>query len=451
MSVATTLSREDCEALSARVFEFLSASTRAQVNIGSNARSTSEFARGDTHLASAVPSVGASLAVEVNGRRARGQTNQLDDSGLRSLAAETEALARETSFEFRSFPKPQTYPEGPQIAFDSTIAAMPGESQAALVHRAIEAAETAGLVAAGDVHVEARSRSVRTTEGFFGYERSTYGEFSVTARSRDHRGSGWAWSGFEDWDRVDTAAVIARAVDLAERSADPVAIEPGRYTVILEPAAVAALIAPIAGSPTAYWDARAADAGTTVFSKDPLGTNKIGLQMIDRRLGMVSSPWDPDRPASTIGVFWDPIPGPVVWFEGGVLRNLAYSVDYAREKGRQPVINPGGLRLTADGAPQTLEELIASTRRGVWVNRLSHIAVMDHRTILLTGTTRDGTFLIENGEITKPIKNFRFTESPFFVLNQLEAWGEPVRASRFVVAPRLKLRDFNFTSLTDAI
>lgn len=76
---------------------------------------------------------------------------------------------------------------------------------------------------------------------------------------------------------------------------------------------------------------------------------------------------------------------------------------------------------------------------------------MDRLTLLLTGATRDGTFLIENGKITKPIKNFRFTESPFFVLNKLDAFGEPVRASRDVVCPRLKVRDFNFTSLTDAI
>lgn len=166
---------------------------------------------------------------------------------------------------------------------------------------------------------------------------------------------------------------------------------------------------------------------------------------------MISDPWDPERPASVILGNWEPVPGPVTWFERGVLQNLAYSADYARQVGRRPVVNPGGVRLLGDGPPQTLDEMIASTRRGVWVNRLSHVGVMDGRTLLLTGTTRDGTFLIENGKISKAIKNFRFTESPFFVFNQLEAWGEPVRASRLVVAPRLRLRGFNFSSLTDAI
>jgi predicted Zn-dependent protease len=342
---------------------------------------------------------------------------------------------------------PQTYPAGPPIHFDAAIGAMAAEAQAEIFRRATDATEAAGLIAAGDLSLEARARWVRNTLGLSGYERSTYGELSLTARTNDGRGSGWSWSGYEDWTRVDVDAVIARAVDLAQRSRNPVAVEPGRYTVILEPAAVAAFVEPILGE----WPASWADAGLTVFAKEPLGTNKIGLQMIDSRLGMVSDPRDPERPASMISSSWAAFPGPTSWFERGVLRNLEYDGEYARKKGRDPVADPGGARLEAEGPPQTLEDMIASTTRGVWVNRLSHITTMNRHTLLLTGTTRDGTFLIENGKITKAIKNFRFTESPFFVFNKLEAWGTPVRASRSVVAPRLKLRDFDFTSLTDAV
>jgi predicted Zn-dependent protease len=323
---------------------------------------------------------------------------------------------------------------------------MRADTRAAVFRAAIDATEGAGLVGAGDAAFELRARAIMNTAGLSAYTSGTYAEFSLTARTKNGLGSGWAWSGYEDWSRVNAATVVASAVDLAQRSADPVGIEPGRYTVILEPAAVAALIEGI----LQWWDARFADGGATIYAKDPLGTNKIGLQMMDQRLWLVADPWDPDKPTSPIGRYGESYTK-VVWFERGVLQNLEYDPYYAKAKGRETVLDPGGARLYAEGPTQSLEEMIASTRRGLWVSRLSGVFLMNLRTMLFTGTTRDGTFLIENGKITKAVKNFRFTESPFFVLNKLEAGGEPVRASRNIVAPRLKLRDFDFTSLTDAV
>jgi len=460
MQAPSLLSPEECKQLAERVLGMVTAS-QAQVEISDGEHSSTEFARGDSHMASEIGAPSARLRVEPGaGRAAEGSTSELDEEGLRTLVREVEALAGE-----RRMPEvqqaeqssdnellgPQVYPDGPATFFDASITAMAGEIQADVLRRALHATEAAGLVGAGAPVVDSSVRAVLNTRGLWAYERSTWSEFSLTARTKDGTGSGWAWGGYEDWRRIDVPAIITRAVDLAQRSAKPVAVEPGRYTVILEPAAVAELIAPIIFWTTLYWSAQAADDGFTVFSNAPLGTNKIGLQMIDRRLKMVSDPWDPERPASMMTPDWQPIPGSVTWFERGVLRNLDYPPAYARQKGRTPVLNPGGVRLVAEGPPQTLEEMIASTKRGIWVNRLSNVDIMNRRTVLLTGTTRDGTFLIENGKITKPIKNLRFTDSPFFALNQLEAWGEPVRASRHVVAPRLKLRDFNFTSVTDAV
>lgn len=445
------LSEEESAALCERILSKLSASA-AQVRVQSSARSTTEFARGDAHLAQQLGTVAVTLQVEVGGRHATVGTDQIDASGLDTLVRQAEALARENPRPGSWVVlKPQTYLDGPQLYYDATAEAMAAGVQAEIFRHAMEAAERPRLVCAGDVYMEAATRAVLNTEGLAGYEQTSYGEFSVTARTQDGQGSGWAWGGYEDWSRVDVDEVIARAVALGRRSADPVALEPGRYTVILEPAAVAELVNPIIGPPTANWQAAAADAGSTVFSKEPLGTNKIGLQMLDLQLGMVSSPWDPERPATTIGGSWTPIPGPVTWFEDGVLKNLSYSHRYAVQRRRDPVINPGGVRLEAKGGTQRLEEMIASTRRGIWVNRFSHVVTMDPRSLVLTGTTRDGTFLIEHGQITRPIRNLRFTESPFHAFNRLEAWGEPVRASRNVVVPRLMLGDFNFTSLTDAI
>jgi predicted Zn-dependent protease len=441
------LSREECDAIGDSVLSRVTVPA-AEVSITSVATAGIEFARGDTHMASEGHGASVALNVDVGGRRSGVRTDRLDDAGLTTLVREAEALARQHRTPIKGeLLGPQTYPKGGQIQFDSVVAMMEPDAQSDLFRRATDATEARHLVGAGTITLEHTARWVRNTRGLHVYEQSTYGELSVTARTKDGTGSGWGWSGFEDWARVEPAAVIERAIDLGERSAKPVALEPGRYTVILEPTATAALLESILSE----WQARAADGGYTVFANAPIGTNKIGLQMIDRTLDMTSSPWDPDRPASAINGDWTPIPKPVTWFDKGVLTNLSYDEEYARQKGRPVVIRPGGLRLTPAGSSATLDEMIASTKRGIWVNRLSNVTLMNRRTLLLTGTTRDGTFLIENGRITKAIKNFRFTESPFFVLNKLEASGTPVRASRWVVAPRLKLRDFDFTSLTDAV
>lgn len=440
------LTREQCEALAKRVFGMIPAGAKARVSVQSGVDARTQFARGDSHLAAETAGVHVVVDVSINGRRGEAAGTQVDDEGLRRLVSEAEAASRQWRGEPRDLGllEPQQYRTPPKLFFDEVLPLMTPDGRASIMRAALDATEAAGLIGAGDIHFSRSSRALLNTAGLFAYYSSTSSSFSLTARTRDGSGSGWAWDGHRNWSRVDPRAVIARAVELGQRSANPVAVEPGRYTVILEPAAVAALISSI------EWDAQPADFGYTVFSKEPRGTNKIGLKMMDERLNMVSDPWDPESPQSTVRSNGEPVDA-VQWFQDGTLRNLSYNHWYAEQKHRDPVVGPENLRLFGRGPTQTLEEMIAGTRRGIWVNRLSHLGVMNRRTLLLTGTTRDGTFLIENGRITKPIKNFRFTESPFFVFNKLEAFGEPVRALGSAVAPRIKVRDFNFTSLTEAI
>jgi predicted Zn-dependent protease len=143
--------------------------------------------------------------------------------------------------------------------------------------------------------------------------------------------------------------------------------------------------------------------------------------------------------------------------EDGVLRNLNYSRYWAQRQSVEPSGFPSGWYMS--GGDSTMEDMIASTERGLLLTRFWYIRGVDPRTILFTGLTRDGTFLIENGEISHPVKNFRWNESPIFMLNNIEMMGEPVRISASessgltdaVVVPPLKVRDFTFTSLSDAI
>lgn len=225
-------------------------------------------------------------------------------------------------------------------------------------------------------------------------------------------------------------------------------MEPGRYTVILEPQAVGDLVQLIGF----YADARAADEGRSPFTK-PGGGNKAGEKIVDTRVTIVSDPADPDLLAQPFDGEGLPL-GRQTWIENGVLKQLVYGRFWAKKQGKTPTGFPGSIKML--GGTSSLEDMIASTPRGILVTRLWYLREVDPRTLLYTGLTRDGTFLIENGKIVRAVRNLRFNESPLFMLNNLEALGRPVRlggteAGGAVVMPPIKVRDFNFTSLSEAV
>jgi predicted Zn-dependent protease len=244
---------------------------------------------------------------------------------------------------------------------------------------------------------------------------------------------------------VDPAAVGRIAAQKAVASRSPMAIEPGLYTAVLEPQAVTDLVPLLAPA----LNARTADEGRSPFSK-PGGGTRIGEQVMDARITLYSDPADPSllgQPFDTEGL---PLHR-VVWIDKGVLRNLSYSRFWAQKQGKQPTGNAlaGGLALS--GGTKTTEELIAGCERGILVTHFFYIRSLEPRTALQTGLTRDGTFLIEKGKITKALKNFRWNESPLLMLNRLEDIGRSELTTAGRLMPAVRVSRFDFSSLSDAV
>jgi predicted Zn-dependent protease len=362
---------------------------------------------------------------------------------------QSEALAKLAPDDPEAMPElpPQQY-EDVKTYFDSTANLGP-DARAEAARLAIEPCRAAGdLKAAGFLQTGIGAGAVGNNKGLFAYQAGTSTNYTLTVRTTDGTGSGWAGADHPDWSQLDVKGVAQRAIEKARLSRNPVAIEPGRYTVILEPQAVGDLVQLLAFA----LDARSADEGRSAFSK-PGGGTKIGEKVADERVTLFSDPADPQLLSNVFDGQGLPAHR-VAWIENGILKRLTYGRFWAQKKGQQPDAGTNAVKLAS--GTQTQEELIASTPRGVLVTRLFYLRQTDPRTVMYTGLTRDGTFLIENGKVTKSIKNFRFNESPLLMLNNLDGIGKAVRvagteAGGDVVMPPLKIRDFNFTSLSDAV
>jgi predicted Zn-dependent protease len=447
------LSRDECEAITKKVLSFATADETA-VSINSGATGNTRFAVNQVSTSGDAYDAAVSVRAVFGRRGASASTNDLSDASLKSVVERAEALARLAPEDPEYMPMlgPQQYRETP--GWVESTANLDPAARAAAVRAVTEAARAAGLTATGYIESQANVNAIANSKGLFAYTRQTRAAMTTTVRTPDGTGSGWAGGSDNDFAKLDPAALGRAAIEKAKRSVNPVAIEPGRYTVVLEPTAVGNLVQLIAGS----FNARGADEGRSFMSK-PGGGNKIGMKVVDERVTIVSDPYDALSPGSPYS--GDGLPTqPITWIENGVVKTLAYDRYWAQKQGKQPTAGGGfggGLRMS--GGDKSLEDLIASTERGLLVTRLWYIRPVDPRTILYTGLTRDGTFLIENGKITKAVKNLRWNESPIFLLNNLEAMGRPVRVSASedgspgaaIIMPPIKARDFNFTSLSDAV
>ena len=382
-------------------------------------------------------------------RHAAATTNDVSDDSLRRTVEQSETLAKLSPEDPETMPPlgPQAY--APVAGYFDSTADMTPEERAHAALTALEPSRKSGdLRSAGFIIVNAGANAVGNRNGMFAYNRATTANYTLTVRTNDGTGSGWGGAEHPDWKQLDFGAISARTIEKARLSRNPVAIEPGRYTVILEPQAVGDLVQLM----EFYLGARESDEGRSPFTK-PGGGNKIGEKIVDSRVTILSDPQDSQLLSQPYDGEGLPLTRQV-WVETGVLKQLYFTRFWGQKQSKQATGFPTSFKM--QGGTTSLDDMIKSTPRGILVTRLWYLREVDPRTLLYTGLTRDGTFLIENGKISKAIKNFRFNESPIFMLNNLEAIGPAVRiggteAGGPVVMPPIKARDFSFTSLSDAV
>ena len=384
--------------------------------------------------------------------------NEFDDASLEKTVRRAEEIARlaPENSEYMPMLGPQTYLQ--TNTFSENTDKITPEFRAQATFDSIDPCRQKNLTAAGYMEDTTGFTAIGNSKGLYGYNRATGVDFSITVRTADGTGSGYVARDVNDVSKLSTKAATEIAMQKALASSTARALEPGKYTVILEPTASVELLQNMMRS----MDARNADEGRSFLSKKGGGT-RLNEKLFDERVNIITDPMNAELPLSPFGGGGGRFGGPGgggggggdglpqekrTWIENGVVKNMYYSRFWADKKGVTPIPAPGGFIML--GGTQSLADLIKSTDKGILVTRFWYIRAVDPQTQLYTGLTRDGTFYIENGQIKFPVKNFRFNESPVIMLNNLEALGKPVRAGGNLIPP-MKIRDFTFTSLSDAV
>lgn len=450
------LSQEAAKALTTRILGFAKAD-ETRVNIQSGWAGNTRFAGNEITTSGGTTDTTVTVTSTIGKRRASASTNILDDESLKRTVELAERLARLSPEDPEAMPNlgPQQY--APVNSFFDATAGLTPEVRAKAAQGVISVAEQEGksvgnLFVAGFLRANATANVVANSSGLFAYHRNTDVDLSATARTPDATGSGWASAGARDWRNIDHTAIGRVAAQKAVASRNPKAVEPGMWTVVLEPQAVADIMPQLVGT----FNARANDEGRGTFSKTDGGT-RLGEKIADERVTMYSDPVDPELLSAPFDSEGLP-QSRVVYIENGILRSFSYDRFWANKQGKTPTNSGGGGRgggggagLKFVGGSKSTEELIAGCERGILVTHFFYIRSLDQRTVMLTGLTRDGTFLIEKGKITAAVKNFRWNESPLFMLSKIEEIGKAERTSAGQVMPSLRVKDFNFTSLSDAV
>jgi PmbA protein len=419
-----------------------------EVEISSTTDALTRFANNTIHQNVAEHTLQISVRAVVDGRTARAATNKTDEDSLRRVIATAARLAKNQPEYPGLLPMlgRQKYQKIDRF-FPSTAAATP-QDRARAVSRVCQLAEKNKQTAAGIYSTGYSQSHLANSKGLFASDRETDAEFSVTIL--ESNSSGWAKANSPDIRKIQPDALAETASRKSADSRSPRELPPGHYTAILEPAAVLDLLGFL------FYDF----AGTAVLDKRSCLNDRMGKKIFGDNITI----WDDVYHPLQSGASFDGEGFPrqkVLLVDRGVPKNLVYSRATAKKMKAKPTghgftlpneYGEAPMNLVITGGEKSVDEMIRSTDRGILVTRLWYIREVDPYDKILTGMTRDGTFLVENGRVAGGIRNFRFNQSILEMLSNVEMLGPSVRAageeSFEMVVPAMKVRNFHFSEVT---
>ena len=417
----------------------------AVVNVRESIGSNQRFAANAFTTNGSSRERGFFITVWVNKRQGLAGGTEFDEAALRRAVEQAEHLARLSPVDVEYMPTlgPQKYK--PVKGYAAGTAELSPAWRARQIGAILDQCEAAKVVGAGLFRSGLSTIASATRHGNFEFERSTFASLSVTARTPDGTSSGYGLHDHFDVDKLDIAGVSGRAVQKALTGRETHKLEPGVYPVILEPQAVGDILGFFNGA----FNARSADEGRSPMSAAG-GKTLLGQPVFDSKINFYSDPWHTELPGSQSAQ--DGLPAERLYLvRGGVVENLVSSRFWAHKTGKQPTPGPVNSILDSAGPTHSLDEMIRGAERALLVTRLWYIRMVSPRTQLLTGLTRDGVWLVENGKIKHPVRNFRFNQSVMKMLapGNVELVGKPVRVGGLF--PALKLKAFTFSSESEAV
>ena len=445
------LTKEQSQKLAEKVLSF-STTPECSVTITSSEQAFTRFANNGITTSALVNRHAINVSATRDGRTGTTVVNDFEDAAIKAAVKHAEELSAiaPPNPEHRAPLGPQQYPDLPPA--DEVTAKARAAEMLPSIKSVIETAVKQKMTAAGLFERITTETALANKKGLFGHSRTADAKLTTTLRLADGSSSGWAGQPSTRVAEIDGAELARIASEKCLKWRNPKRLDPGKYTVVFEPTATGDIVnLMMGGFNNAGFSARNAEEGRSFLSKKGGGT-KQGEKLFPDFISLRTDPFDP-RLASNP---WtnELLPAKKFsWIEKGVIANLAIDRYWAEKTNREPT--PSGGSLVMDGGDASVEDLIKEVERGLLVTHFWYIRFVNPQTQQYTGLTRDGLFLIENGKITDPVMNFRFNDGPLTLLQNAIKIGKASRMRGLegatLVTPALIAKDFNFTSISDAV